>query len=96
MIAALHTGGVPFRCVPTVGAVRTNLTITENDGTTTKLNEPGAALDAAAVDALTQAVVAMADAAAWVVLSGSLPPGMPDDWYADSSRTRTISLPGRR
>ena len=54
LIAALHAGAVPFRCVPTVDAVRTNLTITENDGTTTKLNEPGAALDAAAVDALTQ------------------------------------------
>ena len=34
------------------GAVRTNLAITEHDGTTTKLNEPGAALDAAALDAL--------------------------------------------
>ena len=83
LIAALHTGGVPFRCVPTVDAVRTNLTITETDGTTTKLNEPGAALDAAAVDALTQTVVAMAESASWVVLSGSLPPGMPDSWYAD-------------
>ena len=30
-------------CVPITGAVRTNLTITESDGTTTKLNEPGAA-----------------------------------------------------
>ena len=37
--------------------VRTNLAITEHDGTTTKLNEPGAALDAAALDALTRSVV---------------------------------------
>ena len=48
---------MPFRCVPTAGAVRTNLAITELDGTTTKLNEPGAALDAAALDALTRSVV---------------------------------------
>jgi 1-phosphofructokinase len=63
--------------------VRTNLTITEADGTTTKLNEPGAALDAAALDALSRSVVAHAANASWVVLSGSLPPGVPDRWYAD-------------
>ena len=83
LLAALYGAAVPFRCVPTVQAVRTNLTITENDGTTTKLNEPGAALDAAALEALTQSVVAIAESASWVVLSGSLPPGMPDSWYAD-------------
>jgi 1-phosphofructokinase len=69
--------------VPVSGAVRTNLAITEADGTTTKLNEPGAPLDAAALDALTRTVMAHAETASWVVLSGSLPPGVPDDWYAD-------------
>jgi 1-phosphofructokinase len=83
LVAALTATAVPFRCVPTSGAVRTNLAITEHDGTTTKLNEPGAALDAATLDALTRSVVASAQSAAWVVLSGSLPPGVPDHWYAD-------------
>jgi 1-phosphofructokinase len=83
MVAALRTAGVTFRCVPVGGAVRTNLAITEADGTTTKLNEPGAHLDAAALDALTRAVVAHAEKASWVILSGSLPPGVPDAWYAD-------------
>ncbi len=83
LIAALHTGAVPFRRVPIDDAVRTNLTITEHDGTTTKLNEPGAALGPADVDALTETVVAAAESASWVVLSGSLPPGLPDGWYAD-------------
>ena len=83
LVAALTAIAVPFRCVPTAGAVRTNLAITEHDGTTTKLNEPGAALDAAALDALTRSVAASAESAAWVVLSGSLPPGVPDHWYAD-------------
>jgi 1-phosphofructokinase len=69
--------------VPVSGAVRTNLAITEADGTTTKLNEPGALLDAAALDALTRTVLAHAETASWVVLSGSLPPGVPDEWYAD-------------
>ncbi len=83
MVAALRDIGVPFRCVPVTAPVRTNIAITEIDGTTTKINEPGAKLDAAAVDALTRAVVDSAEHASWVVLSGSLPPGMPDSWYAD-------------
>ena len=83
MVAALRSAGVTFRCVPVTGAVRTNLAITEADGTTTKLNEPGATVDAAALDHLTRTVVAHAASASWVVLSGSLPPGIPDDWYAD-------------
>lgn len=82
-VAALHDAAVPARCVPVGGAVRTNLTITENDGTTTKLNEPGAHLDAAALTALTDTVVDAARQASWVVLSGSLPPGMPETWYAE-------------
>ena len=44
MVAALRAAGVTFRSVPVGGVVRTNLAITEIDGTTTKLNEPGAAL----------------------------------------------------
>jgi 1-phosphofructokinase len=82
LTAALSASAVPFSCVPTDGAVRTNLAITEHDGTTTKLNEPGAQLDAAAVDALTMAVITSAQTASWVVMSGSLPPGVPDHWYA--------------
>lgn len=83
IVAALQTIGVAFRCVPVTGTVRTNLTITETDGTTTKLNEPGAMLDDSARNALTRAVVDAAAGTSWVVLSGSLPPGMPDDWYAE-------------
>jgi 1-phosphofructokinase len=83
IVAALQTSHVAFRCVPVSGAVRTNLTITESDGTTTKLNEPGAMLADSARSALTTAVIDAAAGASWVVLSGSLPPGMPDDWYAE-------------
>jgi 1-phosphofructokinase len=83
LVTALQNTAVPFRCVPVGEPVRTNLAITETDGTTTKLNERGAELDAATLKALTGAVVAAAERATWVVLSGSLPPGVPDSWYAD-------------
>ncbi|MET0700008.1 MAG: 1-phosphofructokinase family hexose kinase [Mycobacterium sp.] len=83
IVAALHSANVPFRCVPITAGVRTNLAITEKDGTTTKFNEPGAALDRATIDVLTQTILEEAEVAAWVVLSGSLPPDVPDRWYAD-------------
>lgn len=86
LLTALQASGVRYVSIPLTGAataVRTNVTITEPDGTTTKLNEPGARLDATAVDALTRTVVEHAARASWVVLSGSLPPGVPDRWYAD-------------
>lgn len=83
LLTALDGAGVPFRAVTAAGAVRTNIAITERDGTTTKLNEPGATMDADAVAALTSAVVDGARDANWVILSGSVPPGLPAHWYAD-------------
>ncbi|MDY6997175.1 MAG: 1-phosphofructokinase family hexose kinase [Actinomycetota bacterium] len=83
LITALQAIAVPFRVVPTIEPARTNLTVTESDGTTTKINEPGATLDAATVTALTDAVLEAADGADWVVMSGSLPPGVPASWYGD-------------
>lgn len=83
LLSALQVAGVSYQVVPTTEPARTNLTITEPDGTTTKVNEPGGALDAAGVQALTDAVLAAADGADWVVMSGSLPPGVPTSWYGD-------------
>jgi len=83
LVIALQAAGVTYRVVPTAEPARTNLTITEQDGTTTKVNEPGAALDEATVAALTAAVLEAAEGADWVVMSGSLPPGVPTTWYGD-------------
>lgn len=77
---------VPYRTVPLTEPVRTNLTLTEDDGTTTKINEPGPSLDAEAVERLAHLLVLESERADWVVLSGSLPPGVPADWYADLVR----------
>ena len=83
ILAALRAIDVEFHQVPVTAAVRTNLAITESDGTTTKINEPGAIVEPGDIDALTQAVTEHARSAQWVVLSGSLPPGMSDGWYSD-------------
>ncbi|MFC5677310.1 1-phosphofructokinase family hexose kinase [Aeromicrobium endophyticum] len=86
-VAAVEATGLAHVAVPTRSRVRVNLTLAEADGTTTKLNAPGAELSADELGRLTGAIAESAAGAAWVVLSGSLPPGVPDDWYAVLTRT---------
>jgi 1-phosphofructokinase len=87
LVRALQTLGLRLATVPIGVPVRTNYTLTEPDGTTTKLNEPGPRLDRTVLGALEAAVHRHALGARWVVLSGSLPPGAPPDWYATLVRS---------
>ena len=88
-IAALGLPGLTALPVPVAGAARVNTAVTEPDGTTTKLNELGAGLSQEEIDAVEHALLeALASAPPtatdehhWAVLSGSLPPGAPVDWY---------------
>ena len=82
LVIGLQNDDIPHLAVPIRAATRTNLTLTEPDGTTTKINEPGAHLSPDELAAIEQAVVTKAHEATWVVLSGSLPPGAPAAWYA--------------
>jgi 1-phosphofructokinase len=83
LLASLLQGlGIEVASVPIVDAVRSNVTVVEPDGTVTKLNAPGPRLSEAEVEALLERAVAAVDGAAWVVASGSLAPGTPDDLYA--------------
>ncbi|HEX5918871.1 MAG TPA: PfkB family carbohydrate kinase, partial [Nocardioides sp.] len=68
------------------GDVRVNLTITEPDGTTTKLNSPGAAVLPLHLELMAQAVLVRASSADWTVLAGSLPAGAPAGFYAELVR----------
>ncbi|MCW4386396.1 hexose kinase [Salinibacterium sp. SYSU T00001] len=81
MLIALQAAGIPSAGLAISGTVRSNLTLTEPDGTTTKINEPGPTLSADDAEALIELVVDHARDAAWLVLAGSLPPGLPDDFY---------------
>ena len=82
-VLELRAAGITCEPVPTTGAPRVNLTISEPDGTTPKLNSPGPVLEARSRARLTEVLVELAATAPWVVLAGSLPPGAPVDWYAD-------------
>ena len=133
VLGAVAADGLRVRPVEIAGSARINTAVTEPDGTTTKLNEPGASLDDDEIAAVERALIeavrggdgadgadaacaagaigavatgsvgagsvidaeedadaaeagAWADSAPaardWAVLSGSLPPGAPVDWYA--------------
>lgn len=83
IVTSLHHLGLRLATVPVSVPVRTNYTLTEPDGTTTKLNEPGAPLDDLTRTALAGALHEHASGANWVVVSGSLPAATPADWYAE-------------
>jgi len=86
LVSALHAAHVPVALVPIAGHLRSNLTLTEPDGTTTKLNEPGPALSPAEQQQLVDEVVRQAADASWLVLAGSLAPGLADDFYVRVTR----------
>jgi 1-phosphofructokinase len=82
-VLELLAAGIDCRPVPNEGGPRVNITITEPDGTTTKLNSPGPAVTEEVLIGLTESLRRRAASADWIVLAGSLPPGAPVGWYAD-------------
>ncbi len=85
-VLELLIAGIDCRPVRPAGDVRVNLTITEPDGTTTKLNSPGAEVLPLHLELMAQAVLLRAAGADWTVLAGSLPVGASPAFYADLVR----------
>lgn len=82
----LDVHGVRAATVSIDGATRTNITLVEPDGTTTKINESGPVLTTAEAAELAERVVTLAADASWVVTCGSLPTGISVDFHADVVR----------
>jgi 1-phosphofructokinase family hexose kinase len=74
--------GFPVVVVRIKNKVRTNLTLTDKNGLTMKLNEPGPTLTKAEFTKLDKVVRQKMDGVSWLMLCGSLPPGVPDTFYA--------------
>ena len=79
----LLAAGIDCRPVTHPGDLRVNITISEPDGTTTKLNSPGPEMTDATRAAVAETLRLRATPGDWVVLAGSLPPGAPPEWYAE-------------
>jgi 1-phosphofructokinase family hexose kinase len=78
---ALATEGVPLIVVDGPGDTRIALSVSAGEALT-EFYEPGPAITHEHWDALETAVIEAATGTQWVALSGSLPPGAPDDAYA--------------
>lgn len=78
----LLDGNIPHRPVATTAGTRSNITLSEPDGTVTKVNAPGPALHPLELDALVDAAIASLAGATWLVGCGSLPEGAPAGLYA--------------
>ncbi len=87
LVALLRDTGIEIVPVRIHGAIRSNITVVEPDGTTTKFNEPGAELSEDELNAVFAAVREAVQSAEWLVASGSLPPGTPPGVYADLVRS---------
>lgn len=79
--------GLPHRFLTVPGAVRTNLKVVSRDGKgVTELNEPGAPLSGKAMEDFFALAKEEAARSEYVVLTGSLPPGCPDNTYGELIR----------
>ncbi len=77
----LATCGFRIAVVPIKNEIRTNLTITDRHGLTVNLNEPGPALTRTEVSRVERLIKETLDGASWLMLCGSLPPGVPASFY---------------
>ena len=83
VLTALQAVDVEFANLPTGEPIRSNVTVVDPDGTTTKLNAPGTVFDAELRQKLDALVVERSKGADWVVLAGSLPPGLEPTYYSE-------------
>jgi len=74
--------GFPVHLVEIRQDIRTNLIATDRSGLTIRLNEVGPTLDPDEIERVEEAVEAHLRRARWLLLCGSLPPGVPADFYA--------------
>lgn len=79
---SLRNLGFPYETVKVRSAIRTNFTITQDKGLTIKLNELGPKLTKKEWSAVREAVLASLPQAKWLMLCGSVPPSVPDDFYS--------------
>ncbi|MDG4766041.1 1-phosphofructokinase [Solwaraspora sp. WMMD406] len=86
LVRLLADEGVEVIAVPIAGRTRSNITLAEPDGTVTKVNEPGPCLHPTEFEAVSARLLDTAGRADWVVICGSLPPGLPVDAFAQLCR----------
>jgi tagatose 6-phosphate kinase len=77
----LTVSGLASDLHPVSGTPRQTVTVTAQDGTTTAFDEPGPLVSAQEWEDFERHIAGLLDAASILVMSGSLPPGVPDQAY---------------
>lgn len=85
----LEAEAIDVRRVPIGGETRVNTKVVDAGGALSELNAPGAPLGGHELDACLSAFEAALAPGGVAVLGGSLPPGVPDDVYAELTRRLT-------
>jgi 1-phosphofructokinase family hexose kinase len=75
--------GFPFEAVHVATESRINLTISDKQGLTVKLNELGALLQAGELRAIRDLTEALLEKAHWLMICGSMQPGVPPHFYCE-------------
>jgi 1-phosphofructokinase family hexose kinase len=94
MQESLARMGFPYETVPVKAESRVNLTISDKHGLTIKLNEVGAPLEPDEVRVVRDVVEAQLNGVSWLMICGSLQPGVPENFYRqliELARSRGVS-----
>ncbi|HEY2860095.1 MAG TPA: hexose kinase, partial [Terracidiphilus sp.] len=75
--------GFPYETVRVKAESRSNLTISDRQGLTIKLNERGVALESDEIQTIMKLVEARLPRARWLMICGSLQPGIPPHLYCE-------------
>lgn len=77
----LGKAGFPFEVVRIQQEIRTNFTIIDKYGLTIKLNAAGPPIKDSELEQIERAVASRLQKATWLMLCGSIPPGVAPDFY---------------
>ncbi len=83
MEKSLAQMGFPFEAVRVRQESRTNLTISDKQGLTVKLNQVGHPLDGHELTQIRRLVEMRLAKARWLMICGSVPPGVPANFYCE-------------
>lgn len=78
----LGKSGFPVKLVRIEREIRTNFTVTDRQGLAIKMNELGPPITAEELSSIEKAVDSHLDTATWLMLCGSIPPGVSSDFYS--------------
>jgi len=86
LVQLLDAAGLPYRTVMIAGTVRTNVSMIEADGTTSKINEPGPTLTSEELAELVRATLDSCSSADWLAICGTLPNGFSERHLVEAVR----------